>query len=59
MLPLQKVWLKIKIDILSVLIWIQTIWHSDIIPEDYFVKLILKKSADNKKAWKITQHTEH
>ena len=42
--------------ILSVFIWIQTIWHSDSIPEIFFWKSSFwKKSADNK-AWKITQH---
>ena len=38
------------------LIWIQTVWHSDGIPEDFFEKVNFqkKKSTDNKKAWKIT-----
>ena len=38
------------------LIWIQNVWHFDGIPEIIFrKKLVLKKSADNEKANKITQ----
>ena len=39
------------------LIWIQTVWHSDGIPERvfFFKKLILKKIADDKKAYKISK----
>ena len=42
---------------MSGLIWIQTGWHSDGIPERLFQKkMILKKSADGKKACKISQY---
>ena len=38
------------------LTWIKTIWHSDGIPEIIFRKSwCWKKSADDKKAWKISQ----
>ena len=38
----------------SSLTWIQTVWHTDGIPEKKSSKmLILKKSADDKKALKI------
>ena len=41
---------------LTFLVWTQIVWRSDGIPERfYFKKLILKKSADDKKACKITQ----
>ena len=36
---------------MSGLIWIQTVWHSDDIPERIFKKSYDKKSADDKKAW--------
>ena len=39
---------------MSGLIWIQTIWHSDGIPEIDFEK----KSAEDNKIWKITQKTK-
>ena len=37
---------------LSVLIWIQTIWHSDSVPETIFEKVNLEKSADYNKTLK-------
>ena len=44
------------------LIWIETVWHSDGadgIPEKYVWKSSFrKKSADNKKAYKITQEAK-
>ena len=47
---------------MSLLGWIQTIWHSDSVPERIFEilnKLILKKSADHKKKTrKFTQLTK-
>ena len=43
------------LDKTSGLIWIQNVWHSDGIPERIFQHwMILKKSADDKKACKIT-----
>ena len=37
-------------------IWIQTVWHSDSIAEIFFRKNWLwKKSADDQKAWTISQ----
>ena len=45
---------------MSGLLWIQTVWLSDGIPEWYFLKkLILKKSADNKIVEKIAHKTPH
>ena len=41
---LQTVWTQIRPDILSGLIWIQTVWHSECVPEGIFLKnLTLKK----------------
>ena len=41
-------------------IWIQTVWHTDSIPERIFWKSLKKKSKktaeDDKKGRKITQH---
>ena len=40
------------------LIWIQTVWHYDDIPESIYLKktfILKKKSEDRKKTWKITQ----
>ena len=37
-LPLQTVWIQIRTNKMSVLIWIQTIWHSDSVPEIIFWK---------------------
>ena len=37
---------------MSVVVWIQTVSHSNNIPDFFLKKLILKKV----KAWKITQH---
>ena len=34
---------------MSGLIWIQTVWHSDYINERILQKMILEKSADDKK----------
>ena len=47
--PLQVVWTQIRTDIMSVLIWIQTVWHSDSVPEK---KWFWKKSADDNKSMK-------
>ena len=45
---LQTIRTQIKSEKMLRLIWIQTIWHSDGIPEIiFFFKLILKKSADD------------
>ena len=38
---------------MSGLIWIQSLWHSDGIL-DFFLKVDFEKSADDKKAWKIS-----
>ena len=60
--PLQTVWNQIRPDKMSGLIWIQTVWHFDGIPERFFLKkLIVKKKKKNpqtikKKTCKITQH---
>ena len=56
---MQTVWSQIRPDKVSGLIWSQTVWHPDGIPEDIFEKVNLKKkSTDNKKACKITQHAK-
>ena len=44
---LQTVWIQIRPDMLSGLIWIQTVWHSDVIPEEF--KTNEKMSAGDKK----------
>ena len=42
-----------------VLIWIQTIWHSDNVPERIFEKVTFEKSQQTTtKAWKITQYAK-
>ena len=43
---------------MSGLIWTQTVWYTDGIPERFFFEKInlKKKSTDDKKACKITQH---
>ena len=52
-------WTQIRPDKMSGLIWSQTVWHSDGIPErPFWKKLIKKKSTDDKKAYKITQHAK-
>ena len=44
---------------MSVLIWIQTVWHSDSVPERIFWKSLFWKSQQTTtKSWKITQHAE-
>ena len=51
--PLQAVWTQIRTDRMSVLIWFQTVWHSDSVPERNFLKsLFWKKSADDNKSKK-------
>ena len=45
--PLQTVWTQIRTDRMPVLIWIQTVWHSDNVPERLNFE---KKSADNNKS---------
>ena len=53
-LLLQTVWIQIRPDIWSGLIWIQTGWRSDNVLERIFLKkLILKKITDDKKIMKI------
>ena len=52
-LTLQKVWTKIRTDRMLVLIWIQTIWHFDSVPESNF-----EKSQKTSEASKITQHAK-
>ena len=48
--PLQTVWTLIRTDEMSVLIWIQIVWHSDGNPEWIFrKKLILKKNQQTLK----------
>ena len=48
-LPLQTVWTQIRPDKMSGLIWMQTVWHSDGIPERIFRKMCFwKQSADDK-----------
>ena len=37
-------------------IWMQIVWQSDGILERKFWNFEEKKSADDKKAWKIAQH---
>ena len=50
---LQTVWNKIRPDRMSGLIWIQAVWHSDVIPEKIFwKKWCWKMSADEKKVMK-------
>ena len=52
---MQTVWTQIRPEKMSGLIKITTAWHSDGILKIIFQKkLILKKSADDKKAWKIS-----
>ena len=44
---------------MSGLIWIQTVWHSDGIPEIIYWKSEFQKvSVDDKKHAKITQHAK-
>ena len=48
--PLQTVWTQIRTDRVLVLIWIQTVWHSDGILERIFRKSwFWKKPVDDKK----------
>ena len=42
-LPLQAVWTQIRTDKMSVLILIQTIWHTDSVPERIVWKCIFEK----------------
>ena len=54
--PLQTVWIRIRPDKMSGLIWIQTVQHSDGFPEIYFgKKLILNKQISElpKISWRI------
>ena len=45
---------------MSGLIWIQTVWHSDGIPESCFEKVnFKKKSTDDKKKKKTCKITQH
>ena len=56
---LYKVWTQIRTNWMVVLIWIQTIWYSDSVPEWILLKLlILKSQQKTTKAWKITQQTK-
>ena len=60
--PQQTVWTQIRPDILSGLIWIQTVWHSDGVPERIFRRSwFWKKSSDDKKknTCKITQYAKN
>ena len=51
----QTTWTQIRPGITSGLIWIQPVWHSDgILEKNFLKKFISKKSADDKKACKIT-----
>ena len=43
--PLQTVCIQIRTDRLSVLIWIQTVWHSDSVPESFLEKWIFQKET--------------
>ena len=53
---LQTVWNQIRPDKTSGLIWIQTVWHSDGIPERIFRKCwFWNKSADDKRTWTISE----
>ena len=53
-LPLQTVWTHIKPDKTSELIWIQTVWHADGIPEIIFWKSrFSSKSTDDKRQAKL------
>ena len=52
LLAMQTVWTQIRPERMSVLIWIQTIWHSDSVSERIFLKNVyFEKSADDNKAW--------
>ena len=52
--PLQTVWTQSRTDQTSVLIWIQTIWHTDAVSERIFSKkLILKKVSRRQKHEKL------
>ena len=57
---LQTVWTQIRTDKTSVLIWGQTIWHSDKVPEITFdnVNFEEKRSADGSKNKKNIQHAK-
>ena len=51
--PLQAIWIQIKTDRTSVLIWIQTEWHSNSVSERIFLKVNFeKKSVDDNKSMK-------
>ena len=51
--PLQTDWTQIRPNNMLALIWIQTVWHSDGIPETIFQKnLILKKISRRQKSVK-------
>ena len=46
---LQKVWTQIRPDRMSVLLWIQNVWHSDSIPELVGKNRFGKRSAEDNK----------
>ena len=53
---MQTVWTQIRSDKTLGLIWVQTVWHSDDIPERIFQKnLILKKFSRQQKSMKINK----
>ena len=55
----QTDWTQIRPDKTSSLIWIQSVWHSDGIPDrDFPKKLILKKKSAADKKWKNTQNAK-
>ena len=63
--PLQTVWTQIRTDRMSVLIWIQTVWHSDSVPVNFLWKSLFWKSIFLKALfcnchWLCTHtHTKH
>ena len=50
--PLQTVWTQIKTDRMSVLIWIETVWHSDSVIKRTFWKCLFWKKLVDKKSIK-------
>ena len=57
--PLQTVWIQIRTDRMSVLIWTQTVWHSDSVPKRiFFYKSQFWKVGRRQKKWKITQNAK-
>ena len=53
----SKIWMtKIRLDKMSGLIWIQTIWQTDRIPERFFWKKYLKKEKKNPQTTKSMQN---